>query len=362
MRLSKKFDFSLLFCMAILSGLILTSTLTNPTVKTFAESEELAEEEQPVVTGPFYVTIYDAGKKTIVKTGPKTIGEIIEKAGILLNPTDSIEPSLDSVVDADNFFINIYRSYPVVIRDGVRERYLMTSSHDPKTIVNGANIVVYDGDEISVVENSGRFLETGVAPVYQIVRNGGRTITVEEEVAFSERTVKDYNLSPGETEVRQLGEVGRKKIVYNVQYVDNVETSKELVSEEIIKNPVERIVAIGASWIERNPLTPSMGRNRYTYQKPDGSVVERQETFYDLDMHLVMNNCGGGGYYTVRDDGVKVDKDGYVIIAADLNRYPRCSVVETSVGQGKVYDTGTFARTNPEQFDIATDWTNRNGT
>ena len=60
-------------------------------------------------------------------------------------------------------------------------------------------------------------------------------------------------------------------------------------------------------------------------------------------------------------DGVKIDQDGYVMVAADLSRYPRCSIVETSLGAGKVYDTGSFVASNPEQFDIATDWTNRNG-
>ena len=58
---------------------------------------------------------------------------------------------------------------------------------------------------------------------------------------------------------------------------------------------------------------------------------------------------------------MKVDKDGYVIVAANFGRYPRCSEVNTSVGRGKVYDTGGFAANNPEQFDIATDWSNRNG-
>ena len=48
-------------------------------------------------------------------------------------------------------------------------------------------------------------------------------------------------------------------------------------------------------------------------------------------------------------------------MAANLSRYPRCSVVETSLGLGKVYDTGSFAAGNPEQFDIATDWTNHDG-
>lgn len=56
-------------------------------------------------------------------------------------------------------------------------------------------------------------------------------------------------------------------------------------------------------------------------------------------------------------DGVKIDPDGYVMVAANLLLYPRCSIVETSLGLGKVYDTGAFALINPEQFDLATNWT-----
>ena len=228
-----------------------------------------------------------------------------------------------------------------------------------KTIASEAGLLIYDGDEIEFVPNED-FLETGVANVYKITRNGGRTLTIEEEIPFIERTEKDYNLDPGVSEVRQLGEVGMKKLSYNVLYVDNVEVSRELISEEITKEPVERIVAVGASAIERSPLTVGKGRNYYTYTKSDGTTVLRQETYYDLNMAVVMSYCGGGGY-TVRSDGAKVDKDGYVLVAANLGRYPRCSVVETSLGPGKVYDTGGFAAGNPEQFDLATDWSNSDG-
>ena len=103
-----------------------------------------------------------------------------------------------------------------------------------------------------------------------------------------------------------------------------------------------------------------MGRNHYTSTNLSGQTVDRQETYYDLNMSIVMTYCGKSGY-TVREDGAKVDDEGYVLIAANLSRYPRCSVVETSLGPGKVYDTGGFAASNPEQFDIATDWTIRDG-
>ncbi len=303
-----------------------------------------------------FVTIHDEGKKLTIKTDAQTVADALKYAKISFDNSDIIEPALDTKIDSDNFFINIYRAHPLIFIDGKTSKYVMTPSRDPKTAAEKAGIAIYDGDEIQLVKNS-RFLEVGSATIYQIIRHGGRTITVEVEIPFEEEIVKDYTIGVGNREVRQLGEVGTKKSVYQVSYIDNQEVLRHFVSEEITKQPVKRIVAIGASPIEMRPLTAAMGRNRYTVGN-----IERQETFYDLPMRLVMkNNCGAGGKYSVRADGVKIDPDGYVIVAANLDYYPRCSIVETSLGQGKVYDTGSFALENPEQFDIATDWTNRNG-
>ena len=118
-------------------------------------------------------------------------------------------------------------------------------------------------------------------------------------------------------------------------------------------------MAVGVSQIEKTPLTASRGVNLYTVTV-EGKTIERKETYYDLPMGLVMRSCGKSSY-TVREDGAKIDDEGYVLVAANLSRYPRCSVVETSLGAGKVYDTGGFAVHNPEQFDLATDWSNRDG-
>lgn len=331
----------------VLGGLIKTYA-----VNTYAEGETFAS------VGARFVSFYDDGTKLTVKTDATTVGEALERAGILINSGDIVEPGLDTEISAENFFINIYRARPVVVKDGVTEKYLMTASYDFGTIMAEAGVTVYDGDEIAMVPND-NFLENGVANVYTITRNGGRTLTVEEEIPFEEETVKDYNLEPGVSEVRQLGEVGTKRVYYNVLYVDNVEVSREYVGEELVREPVKRVVAEGASRIEQNPLTAAMGANTYTVEV-NGTTVLRRETYYDLNMGVVINTCGGGSY-SVREDGAKVDQDGYVLVAANLGRYPRCSVVETSLGPGKVYDTGGFAASNPEQFDLATDWSDHNG-
>ncbi len=356
MKLNRRFDKAIGVMMAVALLLGLGCFLKLNLLSTFAEGDGTTAFE---TAGAKYVTFYDDGEKLIVKTEAATVKEALERAEITINTGDIVDPGIETAIDADNFFINIYRARPVVVRDGAMEKYLMTASYDAKTIMQEAGITVYDGDEIKMVENDS-FLENGSANIYEITRNGGRTLTVEEEIAFETETVKDYNLAPGTSEVRQLGEVGTKRIYYNVQYVDNVEVSREYVSEEVVREPVKRIVAEGASAIEQNPLTAGKGTNMYTANANGGTVL-RKETYYDLPMGQVARNCGNGGVYTVREDGAKVDAAGYVLVAANLSRYPRCSVVETSLGPGKVYDTGGFAAYNPEQFDLATDWSDRNG-
>ena len=171
-----------------------------------------------------------------------------------MNSGDIVDPVVETEINADNFFVNIYRARPVVVKDGTTDKYLMTASYDMKTIAREAGITVYDGDEISLVPNTD-FLEVGVANVYSIVRNGGHVITEEEEIPFAEETVRDASLENGKSEVRQLGEVGAKRVYYNVYYVDNKEVSREVISEEVIRQPVSRVTAVGV----KKSLPPESG-------------------------------------------------------------------------------------------------------
>lgn len=241
MRLLRRFDkvLVLFFMTAIVLVFVFLAKVNNS--RTFADSEEVISVNETAN----YVTFYDDGSKLTIKTNAKTVGDALEAAEIIVNKGDIIEPSLDSEINADNYFINIYRSRPVIVKDGLNEKYVMTASYNPTEIFKEAGITVYDGDEISAALNT-NFLEAGVATVYEIARNGGREVTVEEEIPFGEETVRDFNLASGSTEVRQLGEVGTKRVTYNVLYIDNEEVSREVISEEVVRPPVTRVVAIGA--------------------------------------------------------------------------------------------------------------------
>ncbi len=242
MELVRKFDRVLFVLLAVVFVALIGVGFSVLSRNTYAESDD--EGITYETDGAKFVTFYDEGEKLTVRTEAKTVEEALERAEILINEGDIVDPGMETEINADNFFINIYRARPVIVKDGLNEKYLMTASYDGRTIMKEAGLTIYDGDEISLVPNM-NFLETGVAEMYEISRNGGRTITEEVEIPYAEETVRDANLASGTSEVRQLGETGMKRVYYNVQYIDNEEVSREIVSEEVVREPVNRIVAVG---------------------------------------------------------------------------------------------------------------------
>lgn len=124
---------------------------------------------------------------------------------------------------------------------------------------------------------------------------------------------------------------------------------------------VERVKIAEPQRVVFTPRPDALTASKGAHVFVDSAGVAHRETYYDLPMNVAIGTCGPGGTYTIRADGAKIDQNGYVLVAANLRSYPRCTVVETSMGPGKVYDTGGFALRHPYGFDLATDWTNYNG-
>lgn len=243
MKLDKKLDRVMVLLTAFMMAFTFGVTMAkNMTVNTYAEDETGVYEEQD----EHFVSFYDDGEKLTVKTNARTVKEALEKAGYKLEMGDKVEPTLDAKIDGNNFFINIYRARPVLVKVGLAEKYVMTASTDAKSVVEDAGVVVYDGDDIEVFKNP-NFLTTGATTIYEVKRNGGSTLTIEAEIPFKEIEEKDYTLSPGQRVVKQLGEMGLKVSTYETLYVDGEEASRELLSETVVKEPVNKIVAVGAT-------------------------------------------------------------------------------------------------------------------
>ena len=359
------------------------------------------------------ITVYDRNTQSSFLTDKKTIGEALIDKEIELDPRDTVEPSRDEELIAPDYKVNIYRARPVVVIDGTTRVKIMTPYQVSERIAKDAGITMYPEDETTIKpsddfvgdgaglqmtidraklitldlytnktqirtqgETVGEMLEEkGIelgmngrvsvdvsTPITEgmeirVWREGKQTIAINQPVPYETERIFDADRPIGYKAIQTPGVEGERTATYEIEVKDGVEISRTEIANILIKPSTKQIQVLGIK-SGPNALTKSKGAQYYT----DSNGVSHRETYYDLNMSVVMNACGQGGFYEVRAaDGIKVDRDGYVIIAANYGRYPRCSVVETSVGPGKVYDTGGFAVKHPDGFDIATDWTNNNG-
>ena len=300
------------------------------------------------------VRVYDRGEEKTIVTNALTVRQALQAAKISIDEKmDTVEPNIDMELTGSKYQVNIFRARPITIVDGNKRLKITTAEQTPALIAKAAGMTLYREDKTQFT-NSENLLVNGAGLVMKIERAKQRTVTEEVDIDFQIEQVRDDSQPIGFKSVRQLGEKGVRKITYQVEINGEREVSRREISSEIMRQPKKQVEIIGTK--PKNPLTKSKGAQIFT----DSKGVSHRETYYDLPMNVVINTCGGGGY-TVRADGAKVDKDGYILVAANYGNYPRCSVVETSMGPGKVYDTGGFAVRHPHGFDLATDWTNGDG-
>lgn len=358
------------------------------------------------------ITLHDDGVDKGFITKKATLREALKEQKIRLDQLDRTEPGLDEKLVASSYQVNVYRARPVVIRDGSSEVKIITSYRTAKQIAAQASVVLHDEDMVSLqpsrdpiadgvaevlsitratpftftfygkqqqgytmartvadmLKEKGISMESvdGISPALsapivpnmtiKLWRDGVQTITQEEDVKFTTKQIYNVDQPVGYTSIKTPGENGRRTVTYEISTQNGVEVSRKEINSVTTKQATEQVEEVGAK-ASANGLTKSRG----VVVSVDSKGVAHRETYYDLKMNVVMRNCGAGGVYSVRADGVKVDKEGYILIAANLARYPRCSIVETSLGLGKVYDTGGFVAHHPDGFDLATDWSNYDG-
>jgi len=263
-----------------------------------------------------------------------------------------MKPSADFVGDGAGLQMTIDRATSMILDLYTNKTPIRTQGNTVAEMLKEKGIVLGDNGRVSVPLNTPIVAGMEV----RVWREGVQTITVDQAVPFASERVFDADRLIGYKVVQTPGVDGVETLTYEIEVKEGVEVSRKQIASILKKQPSKQIEVVGIKSLP-NALTKNKGAQMFT----DSRGVVHRETYYDLDMSRVMQACGQGGFYQVRFDGAKVDRDGYVIIAANYGRYPRCSIVETSMGPGKVYDTGGFAAVHPEGFDLATDWSRADG-
>ena len=170
-----------------------------------------------------YITIKFSDDTSIsVMTTKTKVSDILEENNIVLLDDEVVEPSLDSDINvAKTIEISKADKEPVIVAEEV-------SNITTEQIL---------GNYVTVTE---------------------KIITEQIEIPF-ETVTKDVSSSGTETQDRVLqeGENGLKEVKYKVKYQDDVEVERTVISETIIKEPVDKIIQISSKVVTRSSSRPT---------------------------------------------------------------------------------------------------------
>lgn len=146
----------------------------------------------------------------IVVTSKTKVADILEENHIILEEDETVLPSLEEeITDSNEIIISKIGEEPVEI----------------------ANVEKININTEQIVEDYTNITE--------------KIITVIEEIPF-ETITKDVSNGSGLTtnQIIQAGKNGEKKVTYKVTYKNDIEISRQEISSEIIKEPVNKIVQV----------------------------------------------------------------------------------------------------------------------
>lgn len=171
-----------------------------------------------------YVTIvFPEDYETTVMTSSVLVSDILSENHIIVLPDEKVYPDENSNIDFTK---------TITISKATEERI----------------VVAEEAVSVSTEELLGKYVTVTEKIIVEQVEIPYETITKDVSTAGSE--TKDT--------VLQEGENGLKEIKYKVKYQDNEEIERNVISEEVIKEPVDKIIQISTKIVSR-------AGNRKTY-------------------------------------------------------------------------------------------------
>ena len=169
-----------------------------------------------------YVTIvFPEDTESVVLTSNVKVGDILAESHIIVLPDEDVYPAVDSNID-------------------VTKTITISKKSEQKVVV------AEDVASVTTEEILGKYVTIT------------EKIIIEQVEIPYETVTKDVSQEGTETKdtVLQEGKNGLKEIKYKVKYQDDVEVDRQVISETVVREPVEKIIQISTKIVSRGARTP----------------------------------------------------------------------------------------------------------
>lgn len=187
------------------------------------------------------VTLTDNGEKRKVATMVDTVGEFLDEMGVSLNEEDELNYSPEDKI-LGNMHIVIERPFSIeVCVDGEYSEMFIKEG----TKVGNVAVALKADSGINYTYDYSPAQEVSENELLEFSSYIEEEFSVTDEIEFETEIIEMPNWEEGAEEVVSEGEVGEKETIYHVVYTKGEETLREIISEEVIKEPVKRVVNVG---------------------------------------------------------------------------------------------------------------------
>jgi uncharacterized protein YabE (DUF348 family) len=253
------------------------------------------------------IQIFDNGKPSVVKTMGMDVNQALDRMGINVGPHDYISTPLDTVLDNyDMNVVSIKRAVPVKLMIDGQPKEVMSYKDTVKEVVEDNGIIMGPLDRYEGVSPADS-VEEGIN--IQVIRVKEEILTEQEEIPFEVIEKPDKTMNDGETKTINAGEYGIREKYFKITYENGKPVDRAFVNENIVKQPVDKIVAYGTVSNFKN----SRG-DLVRYSK----IIKMKATAYTASFADTGKNPGDHGF-GITYSGLKV-REG--IIAVDPKVIP----------------------------------------
>ncbi|WNB85095.1 ubiquitin-like domain-containing protein [Cellulomonas sp. ATA003] len=184
------------------------------------------------------VTVEVDGEPRTVWTTALTVGEAVADLG-LRGDGARVSASRSSALGRDVLQVSTRKAVQVAVDGEVVDA--STTAPTVREALRETGLVLAEGDHVSVPLDAA--VEDGLEVVVTRAVHG--TATVVEELPFTETVVEDPTLLEGERRVQTPGQAGRRQTTYAVTTVGGTEVSRSVVAEVVVSEPVQQVVQLG---------------------------------------------------------------------------------------------------------------------
>jgi resuscitation-promoting factor RpfB len=243
------------------------------------------------------VTLSVDGKTSEVHSFSRTVGALLDKQGVKVGPRDIVAPAADSSLGEGTTVVVRYSRPLTLTVDGQKRTYWTTEptvdralialgmradgaqlSASRSTRIDRAGLTMWMSTpkQVTLVADGRTRRLTTVAPtvaallteqhltvqpldklstvpttvlhsgsVVKLVRIVEKREKKTEKVGFKTTTRKSSSLTKGTTKVTTEGRAGSRTAVYDLTLADGKEIKRTLVSSDVTRKPVDKVVTVG---------------------------------------------------------------------------------------------------------------------